>query len=398
MATAFSRTLRSLAVDASSRTLWGVLLMTLLLCGWVAWGLLAGVAVYAVTQTARLEVHRAIHPVAAPVAGQVVTTRLVVGQEVQAGDVLVDLDATAQRLQLEGERTRLHALAPQLDALRTTTAAEEQVLREARQTARAALDEGRARHGEGKVAAQAADEEAELFTRLQARGLPAQVDLMRAKAEAQRRRAAVDTHRLAVTRLESDHRTQEGDRKARLEGLKRDITRLTGEMATAAATVERLEHEIERRHIRAPTSGQLGEVAVLQIGAVVREGDVLGAVLPHGGLRVVASFPPPVALGRLHPGQPAELRLEGFPWTQYGSIAATVTSVAHEVRDGQVRVELALAPDVAFPIPLQHGMPGTVEVEVERVAPATLVLRSIGKRLGLAGTARERGEVDGMAR
>ena len=34
-------------------------------------------------------------------------------------------------------------------------------------------------------------------------------------------------------------------------------------------------------------------------------------------------------------------------------------------------------------IPLQHGLPGTVEVEVERVSPATLVLREVGKHLGV---------------
>jgi hypothetical protein len=44
--------------------------MTLFLGGWVAWCLVALVAVYAVTQTARLEMDRVIHPVGAPVAGQ----------------------------------------------------------------------------------------------------------------------------------------------------------------------------------------------------------------------------------------------------------------------------------------------------------------------------------------
>ena len=84
------------------------------------------------------------------------------------------------------------------------------------------------------------------------------------------------------------------------------------------------------RRRRAP-----GEAADLQIGAVVREGDTLGAILPPSALKVVAHFPPPAALGRLQPGQPARLRLTGFPWTQYGSVAATVASVAHEARDGQ---------------------------------------------------------------
>ena len=75
------------------------------------------------------------------------------------------------------------------------------------------------------------------------------------------------------------------------------------------------------------------------------------------------------------------MRLDGFHWTQYGAIAATVASVASEVRDGRVRVELMIHPDSASPIPLQHGLPGTVEVEVDHVSPATLLLRLTGKLL-----------------
>jgi membrane fusion protein (multidrug efflux system) len=38
-------------------------------------------------------------------------------------------------------------------------------------------------------------------------------------------------------------------------------------------------------------------------------------------------------------------------------------------------------PESAPLIPLQHGMPGSLEIEVERVTPAGLVLRSLGKLL-----------------
>jgi hypothetical protein len=54
-----------------------------------------------------------------------------------------------------------------------------------------------------------------------------------------------------------------------------------------------------------------------------------------------------------------------------------VTAVADELRDGLVRVELgvgALPPN----LPLSHALPGSVEIEVERVRPAWLVLRSLG--------------------
>lgn len=294
----------------------------------------------------------------------------------------------ALRLQGEEERARLVALTAQLQAYDEELSAEDAAWHAEQQAAQAARDEAHARQREAEVIARVAHEEAEVVTLLPTQDFADQLEVIRSRAEVPRRQAAVDTLNLVVKRLEGEQQVRERDRLARRARLRREAVRLEGERTTAAATLARLTSEAEKRRIRAPIAGRLGEVATLQVGAVVREGDVLGVVLPPGALRVVAAFPPPVALGRLYPGQPAHLRLTGFPWTQYGSLAATVTTVAHERRDGQVRVELDLVPDMAFPIPLQHGMPGTLEVEVERVAPAILLLRSIGKRLGLAETTR----------
>jgi membrane fusion protein (multidrug efflux system) len=155
---------------------------------------------------------------------------------------------------------------------------------------------------------------------------------------------------------------------------------LEGLRAASESTVVRRETEAERRRIRAPVSGRIGEVNAIQIGAVVREGERLASIIPQGVVRVVAEFSAP-SLGRVKPGQPARLRLDGFPWTQYGYVNATVTSVAGETRDQRVRVELAVRPAPDSRIPLQHGMPGAVEIEVERVAPLALLARSLGQTL-----------------
>lgn len=366
-----------------------MLLVTALLGSWAVWFVLARVALYEVSATARLEVDQAAHPVEAQVAGRVKATHLVLGQEVQVGDVLVELEADTQQLLLEEGRVQLAALAPQLTALDAEIAAEEQAQREDQQAGQMALAQARSRYQEAEAAAQLRAAEAERMTLLHARNYIAELDLLRARAEAQQRWAAANALRLEIGRLEWDQRTQRSNRKVRLEGLRREVTQLEGQMATVAAASERLEYEIGRRRIRAPVSGRLGEVASLRIGAVVREGDKLGVVVPPGTLKAVADFLPPAALGRIHPGQPAWLRLEGFPWTQYGAIAAMVASVAGEVRNGQVRVELAIRPDPAPPIPVQHGLPGTVEVEVDRVSPATLVLRTAGLLL-----ATRNGEAD----
>jgi multidrug resistance efflux pump len=110
----FATTQRTLDADGFRGTTLGVLLIVGLLGAWAAWFLGAEVALYAVSDTARLEMSQAAHPVEAPVAGRVVATHTVLGQKVQSGEVLVELDATAQQLQLEEEQARLRALAPQL--------------------------------------------------------------------------------------------------------------------------------------------------------------------------------------------------------------------------------------------------------------------------------------------
>jgi membrane fusion protein (multidrug efflux system) len=168
-------------------------------------------------------------------------------------------------------------------------------------------------------------------------------------------------------------RAEAESRRAEVEALKMSI-------AAAEAAVARREEALELRHIRAPVDGRIGWLALLDIGNVVREGDHLFSVVPDGPVRAMAEFLPS-ALGRLRPGLPARVRLDGFPWIQYGSVAATVESVGSEARDGRVRVELVIDPAASTRIPLEHGLTGTIEVAVEQAAPAVLVVRAIGRWL-----------------
>jgi membrane fusion protein, adhesin transport system len=99
---------------------------------------------------------------------------------------------------------------------------------------------------------------------------------------------------------------------------------------------------------------------------------------------IMGDFNPGSAIGRVHPGQRATMRLDGFPWAQYGSIDATVRRVATEIRDGAVQVEFTPARTGNPTAIMQHGIPGVIEVAVERAAPASLVLRASGLLLSRA--------------
>lgn len=104
----------------------------------------------------------------------------------------------------------------------------------------------------------------------------------------------------------------------------------------------------------------------------------LEAVSP-GALGIVAEFPASVALDSIRPGQSARMRVHGFPWPRHGGLSATVVRIVGAVADGEVRVKLAVPPDSETPIPLRVGLSGSVVIAVERVSPAELVLRAIGR-------------------
>ena len=67
-----------------------------------------------------------------------------------------------------------------------------------------------------------------------------------------------------------------------------------------------------------------------------------------------------------------------------GTIAGHVLTTGEEIRDGHVRVECDVdAVNKSF-IPAQHGLAGALEIEIERLSPAALVLRLAGE--WIAGT------------
>jgi membrane fusion protein (multidrug efflux system) len=380
--------MRSVSADDARRR-W-LLLATgvLLVVAWCAWAVLARISVYAISDEARIEVEAEGHAIAAPVPGTVSATRLAIGTEVSAGEVLLELDSHVEQLAHEEETVHAAALAAQIAVLASEALAEQRVIEDARGASSAALAEARARQEEAEAASKHAGFEAARVARLSESGQATDVEQERARSDAEQRRVTARMLALAIERLEWEQRTKESERRAHLEALARERAGLEGELERARLTVERLQREIEKRRVRAPIAGRVGESANAKIGAVVREGERLGTVVPQGGLRIVAAFSPESAIGRVRPGQRARLRLQAFPWAEYGSVGATVEHVADEVRAGRVRVELALALDPGCRIPLRHGLPGSVEVEVDRASPAELLLRHSGQLL--AGPVGER--------
>lgn len=367
---------------------WLPLTLAALLLAWLLWSALARVTIYAVSDAARLEVQQAACPVETGLEGRVAVTQIVLDVPVQAGDVLVLLDAEPLRLERAELQARLAGRADELGPLHDEIAALQRQLDDLDQAAAKGTEEQVAAVEEAETALRLATSTVERSQALSVEGLLSPAELARVQADVDQRRAGVGRQRATQERLAWDRRAEVSELRGKLAECRRREVVVRGDGAVLAASLARLEHELERRTIRAPIAGRIGETANLRAGQFVAAGTRLATIVPDGGVRIVAAFQPHEALGRIRAGQAARLRLHGFPWTEYGFVPARVASLASEALAGTVRVEAEIASTAAFPLPLQHGWPGTLEIEVDRIAPATLVLRAAGAWLASPAEAR----------
>jgi membrane fusion protein, adhesin transport system len=375
----FSRTTRSLAQHSPRGAIAIWLGVALLLAMWAAWLFLDRVNLVEVSHQARLEVGQSTRPISAALAGRVLRSHLRLGQAVQEGDVLVELDASAPKLRWAEEQVRQKGLAGQVAALKLEINAQTQAAEHGQHTALAAVQGAQFRTQEAQAAlAFAGDQARRLAEESQAGGV-AQIDALQAAAEARKLSASRDALAADARRLDADGRTRSAQARVQLETLHRQLAAFNAELQNGQAQMASLRRDIDQHQLRAPVSGRIGDMAPLRVGDVVAVGQKFANVVPPGELIVVADFEP--VLGRVRAGQPALLRLDGFPWAQHGSLVATVSRVAGEIRDGRVRVEFTPHTPTPKGMVLQHGLPGSIEVSLEQVSPAQLLLRASGQWL-----------------
>ena len=381
MSLAFSRTLRSLEADRSRLGVATAFVAIFVLGGWSVWMLRASVPVFAASREAKLVTDHAVYALEAPVSGRVESVAGTLEQAVRAGEILVQLDDRTARISRDEELARADALGKQIESTREVLAARERADEEAREVEKAAVAESALARKRRVLEKQIAEEELRRLEHLRDSSV-SELDISKAKTEVEKDGVLIQEQETATRRLGFEHKRAGSDRAAEIETLRRELASEEGQLASAQAAAERLEHEIERCRVCAPADGVVGDLAPLARGSFVAAGAKLGAVIAPGRVAAQASFAPADAVGRIKEGQRGELVLDGFSRLEFGALPLSVTRVARETRDGTIRVELALSGTPPMSLPIEHGLPGRVQVEVERVTPAELLLRAIGRRLG----------------
>ena len=379
MPTTFTRTIRSLNVKGFKRPLLLLFISAVLIISWCLWFFLAKLTLYEISEVARIEVDGSSYTIQSEVSGKVLKSNLTLGQFVEKDQILAILDTKEQDLKLEKIESNLNSIIAQLEVFNKELDLKEKALFQNEKARENALEEVRLQKKVAEIEAVFAKEEKEQFTKLKNKKAIAEVDFKKATTVAEVQQKNVGALKSAVSRIEWENKRDLNEGKVAVERLKREIAILDGEASLLSSTLKEVNQAIDKHSIKASVSGKIGERIKLSPGQMLNVGDVLASIIPDGKLKIQSYFRPEFSLGRIKANQFAEMRIDGFPWTQYGSLTAKVTNVAGEVRNGLIQVELSVLNLSKSEIPVQHGMPGLVEVEVEKISPVNLLFRIAGK-------------------
>jgi len=363
-----------------------VVLMVLCASGLVTWSLFAKVPLVKVSTQARIEPHNAVYRLEPPSSGRVVLSRLNLDEEVKEGDLLIEFDTRAERIELEQSKATSVATEKELAIIREQILNKQNEAAATGQVDQVAVREAVEKERELAPRHRLAEERAQLALKSPT-GSVSEMEKLERRTDVDALSFAQTAQSLALTRLQREQTVRRQTLTAQLLGLKREELRSEGQLRELHVAIDRLEYQIEKKHYRAPASGHLVDVAELGAGAFIADGQRVGTIVASDAeVRVRARFPKEV-VGIIQPGQTARLKLDGYPMTIYGTVPARVTAVGTEpglvatpeAIPGTVRVELEFTAPADSRIQLRHGMTLTVEVEVARASPVALLMRAIGE-------------------
>ncbi len=353
-------------------------MVLLVLSFWALWFFASSLTVRVTSTSARLVSGTGPYTVEASISGLVEEVLATLGAPIAAGAALVRLDPDHAAIDLEEAKTVTKQLEAEQSQLEARRLRERQAVDATLHAHRAAVEVARQELREAEIARRLAELHASRWQELFDEGLSSRAELDTALGELERQKTFEQAKRTAVEQLQWELDAEQDRQAATLAELDGRIARLQGESESSRAEVERSREEHAQTTLRAPISGRVATLHDLQRGATVQPGQPVATIVSDEALRVVAEFEPDRALGRIQPGQRCQLRLDAYPWTQFGTAEGSVQRVALEPRGGSVRVE-AVLDSVPSGIELQHGLTGRLEVELEDASPAVVTLRFLAR-------------------
>ncbi|SIT12393.1 HlyD family type I secretion periplasmic adaptor subunit [Insolitispirillum peregrinum] len=239
-------------------------------------------------------------------------------------------------------------------------------------------------------------DETERRQELASKGYGSQIDRARSEKELAENQGQQQVNRARLAETKAAMESTRGQLAQAREEFRRDITTKLAETRTKVMTSEQeLAKASERQQVqnlRAPVDGVVQQIETHTIGGVVTPAQKLMVVVPRNAVMEVEAKLPNKDIGFVEVGQIAEVKVDSFPFTKYGTLTGRVELVSLDA----VKDEESQTKDYSFPIrvsiadpfirlengkrvPLSPGMTVVAEVKTGTRKPIEYVLAPLQK-------------------
>jgi HlyD family secretion protein len=183
--------------------------------------------------------------------------------------------------------------------------------------------------------------------------------------------------------LETTTNEQTARQEYDLARQKAELTRGPLNRRTVDAVARGLSPVVGRVLVTAPCAGRIGSVKVRRQGEAVERGQTLMTLLPDGPLVVEVRIANK-DVGLVRPGQPVKLKLDAFPFAEYGSVRGELVNVPPDAEGvdspgesfyrASARLDDQVVHKNGSAVALVSGMTATAEIITERKTVLELLL------------------------
>ncbi|PZV06989.1 MAG: secretion protein HlyD [Leptolyngbya sp.] len=168
-------------------------------------------------------------------------------------------------------------------------------------------------------------------------------------------------------------------------------TGLTNQIQLDRTSLQQLNAAIDQQVIQSPMSGTILKLALRNSGQTVRQGEIVAQIVPNTVPLVIKARVATQDISQVEIGQPAQIRVSAYPYTDYGTLRGTVQAIAPDVIPTDDRNSTAPYYEVTIQLerpyfakgdrryPLQPGM----EARADIISRQETVLQAFLRRLRL---------------
>lgn len=156
----------------------------------------------------------------------------------------------------------------------------------------------------------------------------AQAALEKAKVTAQPSPAEVTIAQQQIAQTQAEGSATLAQLQQEAENLNQQYSDLLNQLSQAKQELTKTEEEITRLTLKAPVSGTIQSLELRNQAQVVTAGDSVAEIAADNDLLVAKAWVAPQDIGTIDQQQSVQLRISACPYTDYGTLDATVQTVS----------------------------------------------------------------------